>query len=66
VQAAIAAAGARIRAAGKASGILTGDAASAQRFLELGFTFVAVGSDVGVLARGTSALAAQCRKGLGS
>jgi len=62
VQAAIAAAGRRIRAAGKAAGILTGDAESAGRFFQLGFTFVAAGSDVGTLARGTSTLAAQCRE----
>jgi 4-hydroxy-2-oxoheptanedioate aldolase len=57
-----AAAGRRIRAAGKAAGILTGDAESAARFFQLGFTFVAAGSDGGTLARGTSALAAPCRE----
>ena len=62
VQSAIAAAGARIRAAGKASGILTGDADAAARFFEMGFTFVAAGSDAGVLARGTATLAAQCKE----
>lgn len=62
VQAAIARAVARIRAAGKAAGILTSDADAAARYLELGFTFVAVGSDAGVLARGTAALAAQCKE----
>jgi 4-hydroxy-2-oxoheptanedioate aldolase len=61
VQAAIAAAGARIRAAGKASGILTSDTGAAGRYLELGFTFVAVGSDAGVLARGAAMLAAACK-----
>jgi len=61
VQAAIAAGGARIRAAGKAAGILTSDPDAAAKYLELGFTFVAVGSDAGVLARGAAALAAQCK-----
>jgi 4-hydroxy-2-oxoheptanedioate aldolase len=61
VQAAIAGGCARIRAAGKAAGILASDADAAARYLALGFTFVAAGSDVGVLARGTAALAAQCK-----
>ena len=64
VQAAISAAGARIRTAGKAAGILTGDAESASRFFHMGFTFVAAGSDTGLLARGTAMLAAQCKSSL--
>src|SRR4029079_4835124 len=51
VQAMIANACARIRAAGKAAGILTGDVEEAARYLDQGFTFVAVGSDVGVLSQ---------------
>jgi 4-hydroxy-2-oxoheptanedioate aldolase len=31
----------------------------AQHWLKLGFTFVAVGSDLGILARGSEALAAK-------
>ena len=62
VQEAITGAGARIRAAGRAAGILTSDPDAAARYLALGFTFVAVGSDVGVLARGAAALAAQCKE----
>src|ERR1035437_1366315 len=62
VQAAIAGGGARIRAAGKAAGILTSGPNAAARYLELGFTCVAVGSDIGVLAHGTAALAAQCKE----
>lgn len=62
VQAAIARAGARIRAAGKAAGILTSDPAAAARYFESGFTFVAAGSDAGVLARGAAWLAAQCKE----
>jgi 4-hydroxy-2-oxoheptanedioate aldolase len=48
----------RLKAVGRPSGILTPDAAFARRCLDLGATFVAVGSDIGVLARGTQALAA--------
>jgi 4-hydroxy-2-oxoheptanedioate aldolase len=49
----------RIRACGKPAGILTGDAAFAQRCIEIGTTFTAVGVDVGILARGTEKLAQQ-------
>ncbi len=49
----------RIRAAGKAPGILTADEKLARRYLELGALFVAVGADVGLLARGSDALAAK-------
>lgn len=47
----------RIVATGKAAGILAPVEAEARRWLELGATFVAVGSDVGLLARGSEALA---------
>jgi 4-hydroxy-2-oxoheptanedioate aldolase len=47
----------RIRATGKAPGILMIDEARARRCLELGCVFVAVGTDVTVLARGAEALA---------
>jgi 4-hydroxy-2-oxoheptanedioate aldolase len=50
---------ARIRKAGKAAGILTADEKLARRYLELGALFVAVGADVGILARGADALAAK-------
>jgi 4-hydroxy-2-oxoheptanedioate aldolase len=49
----------RIRANGKPAGILTGDTAFAQRCIEIGTTFTAVGVDVGILARGTEKLAQQ-------
>ena len=62
VQAAIANACARIRAAGKAAGMLTGDPDAAARYLDLGFSFVAVGSDVGVLGQGALKLAATFRQ----
>ncbi|MEI9965656.1 MAG: aldolase/citrate lyase family protein [Caulobacteraceae bacterium] len=57
VQAAIEDAIARIAKAGKASGILTSNNDWAKRYLDLGCTFVAVGTDVGVLARASSELA---------
>ena len=47
----------RIVRAGKAAGNLSPDAATAQRYLDWGATFVAVGLDTNVLARETSALA---------
>ena len=48
----------RIRKAGKAPGILVGEA-DGKRCLNAGFLFVAVGADVGMLARGADALAAK-------
>jgi len=45
-----------ILAAGKAPGILIADEALARRYIELGCRFVAVGSDVSILMRGTDAL----------
>jgi len=47
----------RIRKAGKAPGILTTVEADARRWLECGALFVAVGSDVGILARGAESQA---------
>jgi 4-hydroxy-2-oxoheptanedioate aldolase len=49
----------RIRKAGKAPGILTPNEADARHWLECGALFVAVGADVGILARGAEALAAK-------
>lgn len=49
----------RIRASGKAAGILWGDEAGAKRWLELGVNFIAVGSDLSLLARGADVLAAK-------
>jgi 4-hydroxy-2-oxoheptanedioate aldolase len=46
----------RIRKAGKAPGIITADEQQARHYLELGTLFIAVGSDVGLLARGADAL----------
>ena len=59
VKAAIEDAVRRIRACGKPAGILTGDTAFAQRCIEIGTTFTAVGVDVGILARSTEKLALQ-------
>jgi 4-hydroxy-2-oxoheptanedioate aldolase len=47
----------RIRAVGKAAGILTLNEEEARRYIGWGYTFVAVGSDVGLLTRGADALA---------
>jgi 4-hydroxy-2-oxoheptanedioate aldolase len=48
----------RIRRAGKAPGILVGEA-DGRRCLDMGFQFVAVGADVAMLARGSEALASK-------
>jgi 4-hydroxy-2-oxoheptanedioate aldolase len=53
----------RLEACGKPAGILTPDTSFAKRCIELGTTFTAVGIDVGVLARGTEAIARQFRSG---
>jgi 4-hydroxy-2-oxoheptanedioate aldolase len=57
VQAAIKDAGRRLKAIGKASGILTGNEAEARRYLDWGYKFVAVGSDIGLLVKSADALA---------
>ena len=49
----------RIRKAGRAPGILTPSEADARHWLECGALFVAVGADVGILARGAESLAAK-------
>jgi len=46
----------RARGAGKAAGILTGVEADARRYLDWGATFVAVGSDLGLLRAASQAL----------
>jgi 4-hydroxy-2-oxoheptanedioate aldolase len=51
----------RITRAGKAAGILTASEHLARRWLKLGALFVAVGSDVGLLARSADVLAAKFR-----
>ena len=59
VRAAIADAGRRIRKAGKAAGILAPLEADARHWLAQGYTVVAVGSDLNLLARGSEALASK-------
>ena len=54
----------RIVKSGKAAGILTTDNTLAHHYLALGATFVAVGLDTQILARQTSALAAEFKPGL--
>ncbi|MDF1803660.1 HpcH/HpaI aldolase/citrate lyase family protein [Thalassovita sp.] len=46
----------RIKASGKAAGILTSDRALAKTYADMGVEFLAVGSDVGVLRAGLKAL----------
>lgn len=57
VQKAIEDAGRRLKAVGKAAGILTLNEDEARRYIGWGYTFVAVGADVGLLARSADALA---------
>jgi 4-hydroxy-2-oxoheptanedioate aldolase len=62
VQAALKDAATRIRATGKAAGMLTGNLDDVEPLIEMGFNFTAVGSDVGILARGAEQLAARFHK----
>jgi 4-hydroxy-2-oxoheptanedioate aldolase len=62
VHAAIADAAKRIRGKGKSAGFLTGNPEDAEALFEAGYNFIAVGSDVGILARNAEALAARFRK----
>lgn len=62
VQAAIADAARRIRAAGKSAGTLSGSLDDVERLFELGYNFTAAGSDVGILARNAEQIAARFRK----
>jgi 4-hydroxy-2-oxoheptanedioate aldolase len=57
VQAAINEAVTRLKAFGKPAGILTGNEDEARRYIEWGYLFVAVGADVGLLAKNADALA---------
>jgi 4-hydroxy-2-oxoheptanedioate aldolase len=51
----------RLRAVGKPAGILSGNEEEVRRYIGWGYTFVAVGSDVGLLSRGADALAKKYR-----
>jgi len=57
VQAAIKDAVTRLKAIGKPAGILTGNEDEARRYIDWGYLFVAVGADVGLLAKNADALA---------
>jgi 4-hydroxy-2-oxoheptanedioate aldolase len=57
VQAAVRTAGERLRAVGKPAGVLSLDEPFVRSLLGGGYSFVAVGTDVGVLARGAERLA---------
>lgn len=59
VQQAIEDAARRLTAAGKPAGILTFSAEEAGKYMSWGFSFVAVGSDLGLLTRGADTLARQ-------
>ncbi len=63
VQAAIQDAACRLKKIGKPSGILTGNEDEARRYIEWGYGFVAVGSDVGLLAKNADALAKKFKGG---
>lgn len=53
---------ARIRACGKPAGILTGDEKLARHFIDQGCVFVAVGSDIGLLSKGSKSLVQNFRR----
>jgi 4-hydroxy-2-oxoheptanedioate aldolase len=57
VQAALEDAVKRLKKIGKPAGILTPNEEEAKKFISWGYTFVAVGSDVGLLAKNGDALA---------
>jgi len=61
VQAAIVDVPRRLETIGKPAGILTPVEAEARRYIAAGYVYVAVGSDLGVLANQTAALAARFR-----
>lgn len=57
VQAAIHEAAVRLKKVGKPAGILTGNDEEIRRYIEWGYQFVAVGSDVGLLSKAADTLA---------
>ena len=61
VQAAMRSAAERCRAAGKPAGTLAPVEADAKRYLEWGYTFVAVGADIGVLRKASDELLGRFR-----
>lgn len=65
VQSAIADACARAKKAGKPMGILAPVEADARRYFEMGFAYVAIGSDVGVLNAGARGVLDRMREAIG-
>ena len=63
VQAALEDAVRRLRKINKPAGILTPNEEEAKRFIAWGYTFVAVGADLGLLARNADALAKRFKGG---
>jgi 4-hydroxy-2-oxoheptanedioate aldolase len=63
VQTALEDAARRLKALARPAGILTTNEEEARRYIGWGYTFVAVGSDVGLLARGADALARRFKPG---
>jgi 4-hydroxy-2-oxoheptanedioate aldolase len=63
VQAAIEDAAKRLKKAGKAAGVLTPNEEEAKKFIAWGYTFAAVGADVGLLAKHADALAKRFKHG---
>jgi 2-keto-3-deoxy-L-rhamnonate aldolase RhmA len=53
----------RLKQVGKPAGILTTNEDEARRYIDWGYTFVAVGSDVGLLVRNADALAKKFKAG---
>ena len=53
----------RLKKIGKPAGILTPNEEEAKRFIAWGYTFVAVGADLGLLARGADALSKRFKGG---
>ena len=56
--------GHRLNELGKAAGILTGNEEEARRYIDWGYMFVAVGADIGLLARHADALAKKFKPAL--
>lgn len=57
VQASIEEVATRLRVVGKPGGILTSSDADARRYIDWGYRFVAIGTDIGLLAKGADSLA---------
>ena len=53
-----------IKKAGKAAGILTPNEEEAKKFISWGYTFVAVGADLGLVAKNADALAKRFKTGV--